>query len=502
MHHALQIQEILLNIIGHCYRFDYDVAALARTCRAFKEPALDVLWEQLRDLSPLVRCVPEASHQLSSESYAFHRSLTQIEWDILRSYTRRIRSIHLDPEDDMPGIDHKCFINLLKHPMTEPLFLNVRKLHFPYPDDKYLLLATLPSLMSLDILLNDPRSFEDSLKLFAKTSPSLARLYILPYHYAGIDMNRIDPKFICRWRNLQSFSCSKMPLDVTTLVHLSRLPALIDLSFTLPSTLPDQISPSDSPLIFSNLDQLLLCSEFLGPVSHLLSQIRLPALTTLTAYIDFRPARQDDLSLFFSNVRTSGSPRTIQALRLIESYRTSVPGDRPVLGLEDLRLCMPFSNLRWIQLDIEWKIDLTDSALLTLVSAWPCLKGLSINTNWGWNTLGGITPNGLLQLLQSCPLLTNIALAIDTRADIPPSPTSLGFLPPRKQYLIDFVDSFIEEESVPAIAAFIARLVAPSTHYIFAWTSYAMKAPYRDVCRKRWRDVQQRVEDIRVSQLR
>ncbi|KAF8441667.1 hypothetical protein L210DRAFT_3537868 [Boletus edulis BED1] len=473
MHHALQIQEILFNIFGHCYQYSAlsgdidqhsssDVAALARTCRAFKEPALDVLWQELDELSPLVRCVPKASHQLSSE-------------------------------DDMPGIDHKCFLNLLKPPMTEPLFLNVCKLRFQYPDDKHLLLATLPSLMSLSIRLNDPRSFEDSLRLFAKISPSLANLYIDPDHYACIDMDRIDRKFICHWRNLQSFSCSEMPLDMTTLVHLSRLPALVNLSFMLPSTLPDQISLSDSPLIFSNLKQLLLHSEFLSPVSHLLSKIRLPAVTDLAAWIDFRPARQD-LSLFFANVRTSGSPRTIQALRLIQPHNwgeTSVPGDKPVLGLEDLQLYVPFSNLRRVQLDIEWKIDLTDSELLTLVSRWPCLEELRINTIWGWNTLGGITPNGLLQLLQSCPLLTVIALPIDTRAEIPPSSTSLGFLPPR--YTIDFVDSFIEEESVPAIAAFIASLMAFSKLHFHAWANFGMRAPYRDVCSNRWSDVRSRL---------
>lgn len=64
MHHALEIQEILLIIFGQCH--PPDTAALARTCRAFKEPALDVLWEVLCDLSPLAQCLPEAS-QLSSE---------------------------------------------------------------------------------------------------------------------------------------------------------------------------------------------------------------------------------------------------------------------------------------------------------------------------------------------------------------------------------------------------------------------------------------------------
>ena len=76
MHHAPRIQEILLNIFGHCYSYHMssgcwkdsgssDLASLARTCCTFNEPVLDVLWEELDDLSPLVQCLPEASHQLS-----------------------------------------------------------------------------------------------------------------------------------------------------------------------------------------------------------------------------------------------------------------------------------------------------------------------------------------------------------------------------------------------------------------------------------------------------
>lgn len=71
MHHALHIQEILLNIFGHCcppephwtahrYHSTAVLAALARTCRTFKEPALDALWSELVDLTPLPQCVPEA----------------------------------------------------------------------------------------------------------------------------------------------------------------------------------------------------------------------------------------------------------------------------------------------------------------------------------------------------------------------------------------------------------------------------------------------------------
>ena len=77
MHHALYIEEILLSIFSYCYTIvsrwpprptrrqrwyaNVNLAALARTCRTFKEPALDMIWGELDDLTPLVRCLPETS---------------------------------------------------------------------------------------------------------------------------------------------------------------------------------------------------------------------------------------------------------------------------------------------------------------------------------------------------------------------------------------------------------------------------------------------------------
>ena len=85
MHHALHIEEILLNIFSYCHilvrrsrprraRFrvtrryaNVDLATLARTCMAFKEPALDMIWAELDDLTPLVRCLPKESWVNDSE---------------------------------------------------------------------------------------------------------------------------------------------------------------------------------------------------------------------------------------------------------------------------------------------------------------------------------------------------------------------------------------------------------------------------------------------------
>ena len=75
MHRCLWIQEVLHNIfdnladdlpsletrgwptVGHA-----TLAQLARTCKAFTEPALDALWRFQPSLAPLVQCLP--SHAL------------------------------------------------------------------------------------------------------------------------------------------------------------------------------------------------------------------------------------------------------------------------------------------------------------------------------------------------------------------------------------------------------------------------------------------------------
>ena len=83
MHHTLEIEEILLNIFGYirgppgytARSWSTHLAALVKTCRTFKESALDVLWEELDDLSPLARCLPAACYQLRADTVSCLRVL-------------------------------------------------------------------------------------------------------------------------------------------------------------------------------------------------------------------------------------------------------------------------------------------------------------------------------------------------------------------------------------------------------------------------------------------
>jgi hypothetical protein len=364
-------------------------------------------------------------------------------------------------------------------------------LHCEYAEKTIPLLhLPLPSLVFLDVKLENPHLFDNFLKSFPKFSPNLRTIFI---HIQQLEdaFCKID---ICRWRNLCSVICPQIALDVDAFADLSRMPALTQLTFALSATLP----ASDSPLFFSNLHDLTLHSKSLDPISRLFSQTRFHVITNFTAYTDSYPSKQE-LSSFLASVPTSNADHTIERLQLTQTTPPSsnVPrSELSLLGLEDLRPCMAFSNLRHIELNIECNVGLTDSQALTLASAWLKLEYFLINMDWGWNSLGGITPGGLVQLLQTCRSLSRIALALDTRGYTESRPSqSLGLtLPP--ELSINVVDSIIEAESVPAVATFFSGIATcvESEFFFCAWDGRSMvMLPDTEEYMEYWDDVRHRV---------
>lgn len=385
-------------------------------------------------------------------------------------------------------------------PTTEPLFPKLRYLSATGSAKiqiVHLLYMPFPSFISLVLSFSDENqdALHGSLKSVFKFSPKLRRLTInLPR--PNITFVKFFSSYIRRWGDLHTVDCCRIPLDVDALAHLSHMPGLTQLSCTPSATLP--ASSSGLPLLFPNLHRLKLHSQFLHPISQLLSCIRLPVLTDLTTSIQDWPSKQC-FTFFLASVRASVVGHTIQELRFEGGFGTedaenieNPNAGRLVLGFEDLQPCTAFSKLRRLDLDFGWYVDLTDNELLTLAKAWPHLERLFINEEWGWGIAGGITPNGLLQLLQTCRSLNDIALTIDVRGftEFREAPASLGLtLPPT--FSINVLDSHIEETSVPAIAAFLAA-IAPCPNFLFTACGVYMG---RSDHGARWYDAYRRAND-------
>lgn len=361
-----------------------------------------------------------------------------------------------------------------------------------------LLHLPLPSLIVLDVVFKNTITFENSRKSFPKHSPNISELSICMLYQEG-GFTTIEPDYISRWQNLCSLDLPHVALGVDALVHLSRMPALSRLSCTLSDTLP----ASDSPLSFYRLYDLQLQSQSLELISRILSWTQLPAITRFYAHITRSPSRRE-VSSFIVGISTSNSSHIIEHLTLDQFYPCiddPAREDDLWLGFEDLRPWMAFSNLSQLDLNINGKVTLTDNQLLELASAWPKLAYLLINLDYGWKS-HGITPGGLVRLLQTCRSLSQLALVLDTRGytKVPPDQdlASLGWTFSHK-LSIGVLDSAIEAESVPALATFFAGLAA-CCGFLFRLETHSDRAsssviPNAEEHTKRWDDVRRRAQE-------
>ena len=402
---------------------------------------------------------------------------------------------------DLGGILDETAFRTLSNPTTNGLlFPNVRHLYCEYRPAGHALHLPFPSLVSLDAIILDPGRVEAeiSLRLLPELSPNLRNITFgtyCSYGFVPVAFSKVVSNCICRWQNIQTVFCLPIALDLDTLVHLSRMPALTQLDFALDTPLPH----SDSLLLFSNVHYFVLRSKRWTPVSRLLPQIRLPAITNFGVFVHSCPSRREFLS-FLTSVQTHIPARSLGILWITQEF-SSPPdvgrSDAPLLGLDDLRPCMAFHNLHRIKVKINWKVGLTDSDLLTLASALPHLYCLLLNPDFGWKTPGGITPSGLLRFLQLCRSLNEVSVAIDTRGytEMPPSGTLANLTSTRPySFYIDVLDSTIEAECVPVIASFFACIEPRSGFRCSAWNGKEMaKPPGWEVYKDRWGDVSRRV---------
>ncbi|KAH6906483.1 hypothetical protein BKA70DRAFT_1287747 [Coprinopsis sp. MPI-PUGE-AT-0042] len=115
MHRCLKIDEILLEIflqvlLGEHQGQNYEpvrsrtVAGLARTCRAFRSPALVVLWREVNGLDQLFRVLPAAKllweevvepHGRKLISLKLEQPPTQEEWMTFFEYGARVQRLYL-----------------------------------------------------------------------------------------------------------------------------------------------------------------------------------------------------------------------------------------------------------------------------------------------------------------------------------------------------------------------------------------------------------------------
>ncbi|KAI5999517.1 hypothetical protein EDD15DRAFT_2527846 [Pisolithus albus] len=447
MHHCLLIDEVLNNIFSWLGP-GATLCNLARTCRAFYEPAAAIIWQKLEDFSPILRLLPEATRTAWAESresesdcdehepgppIVLTRPLTLEEWSMVKRLSQRVRDLRVfvtqrpHSYSITPGS-----LSFLLHPpgdeSLESLFPNVQDLTFHceglpsleavcwqdnvltllrilirpqlswlalYPDGRlYALLnasGILASCPNLRVLQTSTATFETQEGARVTFAPTISSLQSL------------------EMANIYNFSWD-------LLASLAQIKTLQRLFLETYHGLPD------SPLPLTNEAFAGLCylDTHITSWELVLSFYRWMPLGQLRG-LAIKPAdfaRNDyseDLEelltlipehgIFLETIKVDcgfAFPRQPRHWRLTKSILT------PYLSLRNLKvLDITLASPRYSP-------HLTDDDLIHMAQCWPLLKQLHLKIYAsGWELPTGLSFRGIVALIQYCPDVEGFSLVFN-----------------------------------------------------------------------------------------
>ncbi|KAI9567239.1 hypothetical protein HD554DRAFT_2173575 [Boletus coccyginus] len=524
MHHALYIEEILLNVFSYCYnsrlrqrRRQRHLAALARTCKTFKGPALDMIWAELDDLTPLVRCLPEESWVESEGVYSLRKRLEQTDWDIILGYAHRVRAF---PQlCGSLGLAGDCIEALSNPPSsTESIFPYLRIVRLREPSVTIApLIRHLANPKLTDILFGDTENLGAAIHTFGERCPIVTDFWQVS-QWAHADT---ISDLICCWQNLRYVMCYRTSLNVGALSHLSRLHNLLQTSFRVHDAVVDRLHATLSPnstLTFSALYFLYLTSDYLIHIWRLFHHLRIPAVRILSVGLHARPTAPDLMS-FFVALQEACTHTSLVNIFLQVLDDNNEPNGIPLengslyyITFDHLRPLTIFVNITSIVLTIPCGVDLSEYELLHLASSWPHLATFEVGKDYDWTASSTITPGGFLQLLERCRSLRVFSFMFDCRGytEIPQGHPWRGLTMPKRSF-IHLLHSPIEEESIQALGVFFHVAPYPEFDLTTHWNNRRFRGSNRpqglcDLHHDRWerarslaRDLWEERRDLRRS---
>ncbi|KAF9233207.1 hypothetical protein BU15DRAFT_54229 [Melanogaster broomeanus] len=424
MHQCLSIVEVQRAIFREVYIQQRGVLArLARTCRAFNGPALDVLWATLDSFTLLVKCLPRDLWRIDPDDkkMVFQRTMTLSDWQIFFKYSCRVRVVEesVGPQSitGCLNLGDDVIFSLSNPPSYGPLLPRLRTLYWDKPTKKYASLLRMlftPSLVSIFLTTSGCtlRSPEITILTPIGTAcPSLRSLYIAEHAraYPLLKSIFLSEAVMCM-HSLESLVCSA--LDEEAFIHLSRLSALNELWMELRSDFKlDRVKPLLAPPAFGSINSLMLATSSLSTLTSILESMQFsPSQVSFTVV---NSPSLDAIRLFFMTlVNASCSERlSLVSFSVANDRRYSPPPRQVTLSTFEPLLALPHINI--FELNVPRGISLNDANITTLAEHWPKLSELSINATTGWGTSTHLTHQGLVTLLSHCADLEYFALSVD-----------------------------------------------------------------------------------------
>ncbi|EIW85493.1 hypothetical protein CONPUDRAFT_162679 [Coniophora puteana RWD-64-598 SS2] len=482
MHRALSISEVVHTIASY-HSEKKDLTALARTCREFSEPALDTLWWELDDLTPLLRCLPQdlvscgETELVRSGVYSLRREFTTADWTIFRKNAARVRVLNdIVPDDEnnnasdssdwVDVISDDVFEALCRPPASDkPLFPKLRTLMWRKVQPEgfdFLELLLSPTITRLDITPHS--SSTRVLRLAAKLSVLCPHLRHFTWIFPGLLDSTSTAKAIATlsqtvvsWPNLNDVACHY--LNAEAIRHLSSLPSI----GLLVIAVNDATYPALHVPAFSGASDVYIQTPPGHTLSAVVPLIRAGQWSPTEFFVGTGMASASSIRHLSEALSGHFDRATLKTLK-IDEWDDRTPGI--TLCTRDLEPLFAFGSLTSLRVDTRREVELDDTALLHMADAWPHLVSLRLNERSGWRRRSAATLHAVRGLLQRLPRLADLAVAVDCErvaydalGDALYGRVRAG----ARRVEVNLLDSRIGGEHHAEVAAFLADVVPEMT---------------------------------------
>ncbi|KAI0667677.1 hypothetical protein C8Q78DRAFT_1147457 [Trametes maxima] len=455
MHNALFLNELVANICSYVDK-QADLAALARTCSDFHEPAIQFLWANLSTLVPLLMTLPHDAWEVDRycSRIKILRRLLPKDWNRFLKYSRHVQTlgqIRAGPRSVYIDIGtSKCFEQLCAMRPVKTLLPKLRIFTWSQMEHADAELPTSLSMLGtrlteVDIEFpqtehSDSDDFGDSLNedgaqgrgqselemviprsllMLTKHAPNLRHfLLITPQNCDdSADIIAALSSTIGAFRRLKFFICNTIPLNEAGIEALASLPDLASCKILLQE---NPVWPADKSLTntFRRLKWLTITGSTIAVVS-VANVMVFPKVKNLDLHIVDHPDAQTAAG-FLPALRRGFSPSELRYLCVSCSCSDSpsealTQPESIVLDPSGLYALLDFTELRSFWFSPVWAYNLEDVDVLAVARAWPRLMDFALRTKHApyFKPYLRTSLRSLAHLAAHCPELRSIYLNVD-----------------------------------------------------------------------------------------
>ncbi|KAJ7471882.1 hypothetical protein FB451DRAFT_1399184 [Mycena latifolia] len=430
MHPCLLVCEIFRMICQHLFDSSAkrSLAALAQTCKAFEDTALDLLWFEQTSLAPIFAFIPHHLWKTNFIHTTFERPMLSSDLTRFSYYSPRVKTYR----DHTPPSFTMCLSSVLHIIIPQSLvFPNVQMLEF-YGDNgnfQWLHFFLGPHVDSITLVLRP--GFMESSNMTLSLFPRLKSQYPFLKHasitfddranHPQTDVNirsrvRCLSDAVLGWNRLHSLTVGS--LDGGAWLHL---PTLAGLTFLKVGALSDEVgqllqSRNGHPTGFRALRELRIGASSVRACIELLKYFADSPLETFV--VGLWSPNHVNWWKGLSNMMARGCAHF--AMNTVCIYRaTHYLAEPQVPDAKNVEVIIPlfsFPNLTRLVLEPSFPFNL-DSNTFSRLSAWSRLESLDLGRELKSDEKPGLL--GLVPFAQYCPRLRILRIFVDATMNVP-----------------------------------------------------------------------------------